>query len=313
MQITACDFKNIKGFLLENNTISVVVLPELGGKIASFKYKKNDFELLFQNPKNRYLRAQVGSDFSEYDASGFDDCFPNISQEEVLNNEKLISYPDHGEIWSTLMEANVTLNRLELKMKSQILPYSFSKTLGLKDNRLIIHYKISNFGTEPIDCFYTMHCLVNCDEEMVLEFPKDTKYIVNVLESSRLGNEGTIHPYPLTKSHKDEIIDFRKVQAAAKVNCEKFYVANIMEEGKCRIDYPKQGIRFTLAYDPKKLPYLGFWVTEGGFRGDYNCAFEPSNGFYDGIGMAKKNNKYLKLMPNETFQFEFSLELEKRD
>ncbi|PKM58337.1 MAG: hypothetical protein CVU98_01370 [Firmicutes bacterium HGW-Firmicutes-3] len=76
MQIQACDYKNIKGFLLENSNISVVVLPELGGKIASFKYKEKDFELLFQNPNDKYLVDQVGSDFSEYDVSGFDDCFP---------------------------------------------------------------------------------------------------------------------------------------------------------------------------------------------------------------------------------------------
>ncbi len=59
---------------------------------------------------------------------------------------------------------------------------------------------------------------------------------------------------------------------------------------------------YKLGWDKDKLPYLGFWITDGGFRGDYNCALEPSTGYYDSIDIATKNGKVSYLLPNEVFE-----------
>jgi hypothetical protein len=48
---------------------------------------------------------------------------------------------------------------------------------------------------------------------------------------------------------------------------------------------------------------LGIWVTEGGFRGDYNCALEPTNGYYDNIDTARKEGRLFKLKPKERLNF----------
>ena len=64
-----------------------------------------------------------------------------------------------------------------------------------------------------------------------------------------------------------------------------------------------------LHYDVKKLPYLGVWITAGGFEGDYNCALEPSNGFYDGIGRAEKNCRLPVLKAGEAMDFELVVSL----
>ena len=47
-------FKGIECIILENKTLKIVVLPSIGGKIASIYNKEKDFELLFQNKNNEY-------------------------------------------------------------------------------------------------------------------------------------------------------------------------------------------------------------------------------------------------------------------
>ena len=64
-----------------------------------------------------------------------------------------------------------------------------------------------------------------------------------------------------------------------------------------------------LEYDSTMLPYLGFWATGGGYRGDVNCALEPTNGYYDGIPNARQHNACPVLTPDETWNFTLSIQL----
>jgi len=82
---TACKYNGLKAYRLENEQIEVVIIPELGGKIASLKRKSNQIELLFQ-PKNPYTKPSVFNDFSLFQPSGIDDCFPSINEEEIEIN-----------------------------------------------------------------------------------------------------------------------------------------------------------------------------------------------------------------------------------
>ena len=64
-----------------------------------------------------------------------------------------------------------------------------------------------------------------------------------------------------------------------------------------------------MSYDAGILPYFGVWITAGGFQGDYNCALEPSSGFYDGIGNARRLGKLPVLGAGEGMEFAISVAL----
>lgn len=76
---------------MENEILSVVLLPALGGKVASIYRRDKDFEMVAQCEKDAYQIPEFGADFSAYDASGLDDMFPNISAAEVELHGKGIS------------------------------------------------------------------------------------------------------------------------------------------------------------------------------------------------------------------------------
>ncbi|WDC83206.1 hypothetical protein PL321_10375 [Caloramator sp. mosi_1] len=56
---------------------------------------------------------------------------------------------------------------------------------------------------------------------------------------------------------------------------------------------------YKLLFPKDRIPYLGVWINEGGFKGEYNCALEPSNAFYDSVEIAKGYGKIKPLEAGE--------------
>lgn len=304
-------FKNMNSITLENNELKIAVIPSLGGKLVSLYNKLSKFELLFQNKENEYKKPELNSDFASFDASGFDDAFPTIDSSKVQYEGKEILYPDHGEIWSSSFDYRIIDGYLELACSSSILPYTYKKLIHLENDTVKIKYNIVNKSNSPFPCIWAMHCLVNCSEDIEISFPKNTTEIINVHDSDILGKKNLIHSYPITKTLDNKDYRLDRIGSSSLNKTEKYYVNGIVNEGECSIYYPGNSSLFTINFDKDKLPYLGFWVTEGGFRSDYNCALEPTNSFYDDIDTAKSNNKLYYLKPTEPLNFEISLQLKK--
>lgn len=302
-------FKNVNSVVLENDLLKVIVIPSIGGKLASIYNKTSQFELLFQNKENEYKAPYLSAPFAEFDAAGFDDAFPTIDASIVIYEGKEIIYPDHGEIWSANFNYEILNNELKLKFTSAILPYTYEKTVSISNDSVIIKYAIKNTGKSPFPCIWAMHCLVNCTEDMEISFPEGTTEILNVHESTNLGQKNSVHKYPVTKTTDNKDYKLNRVGSPSLNNTEKYYVNGIAKCGNCSINYQANHTLYTIDYDKNIMPYLGFWVTEGGFRGDYNCALEPTNGFYDDIETAEKNNKLFYLKPDEALNFEICLGL----
>ncbi|WP_373899221.1 DUF5107 domain-containing protein [Haloimpatiens sp. FM7315] len=302
-------FKNLNSVVLENNFLKLIVLPKLGGKIASIYEKRKDFEVLFQNNETSYKIPELNSPFEKYDASGFDDAFPTIDSCKVIYEGKEILYPDHGEVWSSELEYTIDKTSLSLYFKSSILPYMYTKTLNLEQNIINFTYNIKNLGHSPLPCIWAMHCLVNCKEDMLINFPKGTQKVINVHDSLNLGEAGKIYNYPICKTVSGEDYHLNKVGSKSLNKAEKYYVYNKIEKGYISFYYPSKDIRLEIEFNEKILPYVGFWVTEGGFRGDYNCALEPTNGFYDSISIAKNKGKLFYLKDKEDLNFSITMKL----
>ena len=98
--IEKCIYKGIEAIKLENDVLKIIVIPSMGGKVASIYRKDKKFELLFQSKEEIYRKPKVYDEFCKYDASGFDDAFPTIDEGNVIIGDKTVLYPDHGEIWA---------------------------------------------------------------------------------------------------------------------------------------------------------------------------------------------------------------------
>ena len=302
-----CHFQGTSGWRLENGDLSAVILPEHGGKVASLWFRRRDWELLFQNPKETFRKARPGDDFGDYEACGFDDAFPSVDAGAVDVDGQTVRYPDHGEIWTAAMTASPQPDgSLLLCWDSPLLGYRYEKRVWMEGPQLVCRYRITNPTDRAFPALWVCHCLVRAEPKMRILFPEEVKTVRNVYPNGQLGADQRLLSYPLAEG-VGGTVDLRRMPDSG---AEKFYAEGKVSEGRCRYEYPCSGMAAELRYDSDFLPYLGFWATAGAFRGDVNCALEPASGFYDSIAAAQKHHACPVLHPGECWTFSLSIALE---
>lgn len=299
----------MKQLTLENDVLRVTVCPSLGGKITSFYLKEKEFELAAQSSeaqceaRHRMLEKSVIDSFGPY-AYGMDDCFPNVDGELVEWKNRKLFYPNHGEIWNhEFVIQERADDRVSLSWYSTVFDYLYEKKVRLEKNTLSIQYHIVNTGDEELPCIWTWHGLVLYEQDMEILLPESITHYRNVLDESVLGTEGSVYPV------QNDVYDFSRMPNPDICNMVKYYGEEPSVMGRCGIYYPSKDVSYHLKYDACKLPYFGVWITAGGMQGDYNCALEPTNGYYDSIGKANKNQKLPVLSKGEILNFTLELTL----
>ena len=298
-----------EAIVLENERLRCVCLPKHGGKIASLYQKDKAFELLFQNPRGVFRKAYPGAAFGDYEACGFDDAFPSIDAETVTTESGKKEYFDHGEIWTAAFDVAVEADGVSLRYTSPFLGYRYQKRLALEGDTLTLRYEISNESAFAFPCIWACHCLVNVQPEMKILFPRNVRRVQNVFLSPVLGDAGKRYRFPADYVADGELYDFSGALDARRASMLKIYCVDAVQEGTCGYRYPKQGVEVLFYYDAKQLPYLGYWATAGGYRGDVNCALEPTNGFFDNIQTARANSRCEELKAHSKMEFSLSIRI----
>ena len=70
-------------------------------------------------------------------------------------------------------------------------------------------------------------------------------------------------------------------------------------------------MKYTVKFDLDTVPYLGVWITTGGYKNEINLAIEPSTSYYDSLDKAIENGTAVMLKANEEFAWDIKLNLEK--
>lgn len=275
MQIEKDTHLGLKTINIESQLIKLKVIPELGFKICSILYKPLGKEFLFQPTRGKYDIPGFGDSFSKYDTSGFDEMLPTVDAcsypEGKYRGEAL---PDHGDLWSLNFESNIGEDEIVGNVDLKSLPLNFEKKISFKDeNTIKMDYKVKNLSDEKIFYLWTLHGLNVFDDETEFIFQDDMKHVINVQGDEDLNK-----------------MDLRSLKDYQDGQSYKFYFLGEIKKGKAGIRYKKERLEYMINYDSKVNPYLGVWITKGGFKGEYNCAIEPSNGFYDSLDLAYKNN-----------------------
>lgn len=312
MQRYEGEHKNLRVCFLENEYIRLAIAPQLGGKMTSLVYKPQAFEVLFQPTLGEYRLPEYGADFSRYDTSGADEMFPTIDAcsypyEEYAGN----LLPDHGDLWSIPWQVAPKEAGWELHVMGRSLPYHFIKFFELKENILHMEYKVINTGDKPFYGLWAFHGLVACDNQTEILLP-GTHQVINVHKSRVLGDIDTSHSFPETVSLDGSVYQLDRISPAEKGKTEKFYIKGVVPSGEASLTLNQGQLLYTVAFPKEKVPYLGVWINEGGFKGEYNCALEPSTGYYDAVDEAKRRNTLTALLPGEAIEWFLDIELSPR-
>ena len=283
-------YLNIDAIVLENDQLIVHILPNLGGKVASIKSKKTDYEYIFQASKKAYDFPDYAASFEKYDTSGIDDCIPTI--DACIDPISKSELPDHGDVWSLAWEiVNKTDHSLDLKVSLRSLPLVFHKTISLNETSLHFSYQLDNDTDQNYAYLWAFHGLLNYETNSFLEFEDGLENYINV-QNDELWN-----------------FDIRQLNNFKENHTYKYYFQDPIREGWARLTHPDQKTALEILFNPKDNPYLGVWLTTGGFKGEKNIAIEPCNGYYDALDRAIRNEKYqtISAKSQKTWQLELKI------
>ncbi|MDR0734860.1 MAG: DUF5107 domain-containing protein [Elusimicrobiota bacterium] len=284
--------------------------------MTSLLNKKTGREFLYQTALKELKIPPYGAPFDAYDSSGYDEVFPSIDRTFYPSGFHAgVVIPDHGEIWAVPWEITQRgENGFTAQVKSKTLPYIFTRKVELDKNKVVFFYRVENTSDkESFKFLWALHALLACTPATKLLTPAGLNRIMTVEHGTRtLGEWGTFHPYPLTKSVNGKTIDMSATEPIYANNCEKFYFASRNTEGWCGAEHTDTGERIIYRYDGAKVPYLGVWKTQGGYRGDYNVALEPCTAIYDDLYVANKIKKVSEVPPKGLYQWNLTMSVEQR-
>ncbi|HWR08636.1 MAG TPA: hypothetical protein VN379_17370 [Sporomusa sp.] len=309
MNIYRGKYKGLEGVILENETIRLIVLPQLGAKIASLWYKPQNFEVFFQPTDGVFRLSQYGASFAEYDTAGADEMYPTIDACLYPDRGYSARLPDHGDLWSIPWSVTAVEDQVLSCTQGQSLPYDFKRVITLGSSSVRLDYRVINTGDEALYGLWAFHGLTACDENTRIILPEAGR-VVNVHNSTMLGPAGTEHSFPLTVSSKGSTCCINRIKPKSARAAEKIYVKGRVKHGQAALTLNSNQLLYTLYFPKETVPYLGVWINQGGFKDEYNCALEPATGYYDSLEIAHRLNTLQAIAPGAALEWYLIIDLE---
>ena len=265
--------------------------------------------MFFQPTDGVYSLPVYGAGFAQSDTSGADEMFPTIDSciypYPGYYGEKL---PDHGELWSQPWMVTEAKERLTTQIKGVVLSYLFKRSIELHDNTVCMEYEISNTGYQPLYGLWAFHGLTAADELTKILLP-EVKQIITVQNSRLLGPPKTKHSFPVTTNQEGNEHRLDTIANPSAGKTEKIYAEGKIVRGQAALTLNKGQLLYKLLFPDQYVPYLGVWINEGGYKGEYNCALEPSTGYYDSLEVAKAQKSLEPIQPGKTMKWYLHIKL----
>lgn len=298
---------NLQTVCLENSHIRVLI-SAFGGKITSMFNKENSTEWLFQAESEDFEMAADGS-FTKEVAFGCDEMFPTILRETLeQGNSSLVDLPDHGELWRSEWDIlTQCADSIEMRFDGKILPYRFVRNILLSDNSIICRYTVINLSDMDIPALWTPHPLFSFLPETEIYIPRECRSIRQAGDSGDLGKYLNRIEWG-ARGQVPEAGNLLQPGTLKEGSAYKFYCSEPLSEGKVQIKDDRG--QMTMHYPASILPWLGFWINNGGFGGHYNIAPEPATAPFDSPSRSEEFGIPAVWKAGEIREWELSYSLE---
>jgi len=295
---------------ISGHDLALQVIPELGAKISSLKW--NGREVLARNSRKPFRLAEYAAPFAEYDASGFDECFPTIGPCRYPEPPLMgVEVPDHGELWSIPWTEAPYEGGLCFHVKGIRFPYLFTRWIELPDaGHVRLRYEVTNLAGEPFKCMWSAHPLLALRPGMVIHLPEEVRVRVDWSRHGRLGELLDEHLWPVTKDMTGLPVDLSKILPESVELVDKLYTTRL-PEGWCALRDSEDGYYVAMLFSPEEIPYVGLSINLGGWPvegpGYYNLGLEPCNGYPDRLDIAVERGRCITLPARGSLKWEWHL------
>lgn len=273
---------------LENDRIRIEIAPAIGGRITSVYNKQLNKEFLWHDKSCRLKQNNSGDDYAVNFWGGIDELLPNDIP-EIIDG---MSYPDHGELWTTPLDYVMESQRVVL---SGVLPLSglfYRKSIGLREHtpEVDTDYTIRNLSGSTRHFLWKLHAALVIEEgDRLITTAKKAKSVYPV--TSRFSHAGEF------KWPEIENADVSLV--SPKNNTLDFFYLYGVRRGEMKLINDQANHLFRYTYDKKIFPYQWYFASYGGFLNHYTAILEPSTGMPVSVNEAMSLGQCAVLEPGQ--------------
>ena len=284
--ITPSTYKDRPALQVATKTLTALILPEDGGKLASVRSNRDGFEFLCQNPALDYARLAYDGSYIDSECASWDDMFPTIDPYTPEAGEYAgVTYPDHGEVCRLPLTVTFEGESAVLSCTSRLFAVDFEKKITPEaDGALALTYTIRNHGREDFPYIWAAHCMLVGTDDLRVETP----YSADAPVSYTFGPEDrdTLPRDRMLGRDSDRTVSY------------KFYYEEPTDGGFLRAVYTESGHAFEMDYRDSAtvLPYVGLWINNGNFKGYRNFALECASAPFDAPHKALERG-YCSVLP----------------
>ncbi len=291
---------------IENEIVEAAFLPEIGGKMIALKDKDTQQQFLLepQNASKKYMKATYGADFSHFDVSGFDECFPTV--------EASGPFPDHGEVWSGSWDVSIEDQSLVFSFKGIKADYLFKKRISLFQNTVQMAYSVTNNMKEQFHYIWSAHPLFRINPGVRLILPENvSELFLNWSSDPNVGTYGDTIQWPVADLGGNRNIDLSsmtKHNTGLAIKC----FSNVLHDGFVGLYHSAIDRTVSFEFDPHDVPYAGLWLCYGGWPTEspdkhVTIAIEPCSGRPDKLSNAVQRNEHQTIEPGETKTWDMNI------
>ncbi len=266
------DGKETPCVVLSNESLTVKILPEIGGKIISMK-DSSGAEYLDRG-SCEYKARSPGMTYKDTEFDGIDEIFPTMAECNMPAGEfKGAKLHPHGDLYRKKWTYSLDNGILSMETSGFDLPYVFKRTARLDKSSLVLDYTVTNNSEQPLPYIYTFHPIFKATTGSKLELPADMDVKVSFSMKGWLGKSGEIRKLGDIKN-EDGTAFMEKMFKKNSGGYWKFFTEKL-SKGELILsngDSP----RLLLSWPADMFPYLAVWCSEGNVGGQNHIAIEPS-------------------------------------
>ncbi len=284
---------------LRNRNLELCVVPELGGRIVSLTNRQDQTQWCWQSAAPRpWRRLTRGTPFDQGALAGFDECIPTVA----ACTSGHTSHVDHGDAWTSAWQVtsdNGDSRHLRMQVELESVTSTLERTIHLLPEGLRFDYLLSNHSPQPQQILWAFHPLFPLQANTRLLFwQRGWEWRIESIEAP---DGDTAH----APEAGPGLIDWLLERPTGAPACAKLFART--PPGLNRITIDRNGSKLHVSVEQQHIPWIGVWVSAGGWHGHHHLAIEPSNAGCDAVSAA---NDLPLLAPGGKRAWAFEMHLE---
>src|ERR1700722_510001 len=283
---------------IRGDYVTLVIVPEAGGKILQLIDNESGFNLLWQNPRVPISRTYPGAPFDDVWCGGWDDIFPTDATCEIVAN----TFHDHGDLWIgpwswSIEKDDSDETIIRLSRDSVSLPCTVEKwiTVTRAGHGVSVNLRLTNYGLSPVRFMWNQHIAHEIGPGSRVHLPVSKMGVIPPAPTR--GDALTVN-WPINDG-----ADLSRL-AGPESNALEFLYAMDIRAGWCAVTHPSHGVAVRVEFDKDvyRTPWL--WRVLGGWRGHYVLFTEPCTSLPGSLATAIENDSAATLAARSSLETE---------